>query len=826
MRKGLMVFVACAVPCAAAGLRLVENGRSDYAIVIAADAVQSERHGAEELQHFLEQMSGAKLAVVTEARPRMILVGDSPVLEKLNPGIRLPDLGSEGFALKTMGRHLIIAGGKQRGTMYGVYTLLEKLGCRWFTPEVSRIPKRRTIAIGPLDEVQKPAFEYREPFFSEALDRDWAARNKTNGAHQRLDVTVGGNIQYYPFVHSFDLLIPPQRWFGEHPEYFSLIDGQRRAQGGQLCLTNPEVLRLGIETVERWIDAHPEATIISVSQNDRYGWCECENCRRVEREEGGSHSGPLLRYVNALAAEIEKRHPDKLIDTLAYQYTEDPPAVTRPRRNVRVRLCPIDACEAHPYEQCPYDAYFVKNLRAWGKITDRLYVWHYNTNFAHYLLPFPDFDELGADLALYKRSGVAGVFLEGSVSQGGGAENAELRSYVMAKLLWDPKTDVNQLVNEFLEGYYGNAARAMRAYYDLMERQVREGAGGKHIWIYDSPGASYLNREFLASAREIFRQAEAAAESDAVRARVRKAGLGIDYVELTRAKKFTVEGGQYRPADLGGLKERWSAFLTTLRQFGITNISESSLMVRDDENFQHYMRPYGVTTLENAQLRVHIVPELGGRVTHIIDKRTGKNLLEEPDPAGKQYPDVGGLRVTLYTDYVTRMTAPTVWTVEAGATAGEASLTGTGPNGLRLKRRLWLEGAMLRTETVLENPTGASVAAAVQSQWDADPGDVTAAVRYRSQDGGAVEKTLIEPEKIPAGSESYSGGAQPNGEWRVVRPGGPALVMRFPKEQVARCSLSWTAKNANRVSMAVWSVGRAVKPGERVTLDADYGVER
>ena len=51
---------------------------------------------------------------------------------------------------------------------------------------------------------------------------------------------------------------------------------------------------------------------------------------------------------------------------------------------------------------------------------------------------------------MYKRHGVVGLFMEGAVSKGGGAENAELRSYVMAKLLWDIKADANQLVNEFL----------------------------------------------------------------------------------------------------------------------------------------------------------------------------------------------------------------------------------------------------------------------------------------------------------------------------------------------------------------------------------------
>lgn len=145
-------------------------------------------------------------------------------------------------------------------------------------------------------------------------------------------------------------------------------------------LTNPEVRRLGVERVRQWIKENPEAMILSVSQNDWEGWCECDNCRRVEQEEGGEHSGPILRFVNAIAEEIEKTNPDKLIDTLAYWYTENPPLKVRPRPNVRIRLCPIGVCEAHPYEQCPRSAYFMKNLRAWNKITNQLYIWHYNTS--------------------------------------------------------------------------------------------------------------------------------------------------------------------------------------------------------------------------------------------------------------------------------------------------------------------------------------------------------------------------------------------------------------------------------------------------------------
>jgi uncharacterized protein DUF4838 len=316
----------------------------------------------------------------------------------------------------------------------------------------------------------------------------------------------------------------------------------------------------------------------------------------------------------------------------------------------------------------------MKNLQAWSKITNQLYIWHYNTNFAHYLLPFPDFDELAADIPMYKDRGVVGLFMEGSVTRGGGAVNAELRSYVMAKLLWDSKADVKRAIDEFHDAFYGKAARPMRESFELSHRQVRMPPNGlgNHIWIYDSPGAPYLNEEFLARSSELFRHAETAAENDEVRARVRKARLGIGYVGLMRAKEFAVEGGSYQPADLTGLKERWNTFVAGLRQFGITNLSESSPLTRDEEDFAAFVLPYRVRTLDGERLRVHVVPELGGRVIHIVDKRTGRDLLQRPAPGAKQYPNVGGLTVAPYSDYVVRTPWTSKWELDPGSKATEA----------------------------------------------------------------------------------------------------------------------------------------------------------
>ena len=815
MRKLLLLSLASSL--CAAPLVLVKDGRSTYSICLGRDASPSEKHAAEELQRFLAEISGARLPIIAdEGAPQrnLVLVGNSRITDRLKLSVPPQRVGAEGFALKTAGRNLLIAGGRQRGTMYGVYSLLEKLGCRWFTREVSRIPKQRTIRIGPLDEIQKPVFEYREPFFTEAFDRDWAARNKANGNRMELDERTGGKLQYYPFVHSFYELLPPAKYFQDHPEYFSLIDGKRRVERGQLCLSNPEVLRLGVASVLRWVEQHPEATIYSVSQNDWEGWCECDNCRRIEQEEGGAHSGPILRFVNALAAEVEKKHPDKLIDTLAYWYSEPPPAKVRPRPNVRIRLCPIGVCEAHPYERCPYNAYFMKNLRAWSKITSQLYIWHYNTNFAHYLMPFPDFDELAADIPMYQRHGVVGLFLEGAYPKGGGGENAELRSYVMARLLWDTRADVNQAIREFLEGCYGKAAGPLRGYFDLLHRQ------GQHFWIYGVPDFS---PEFLPQARDLFRQAAAAADDEAVRARVRKAKLPLDYLGLLQAKEFSVRDGWYAPTDLDALKDRFQSFFADLRGFGITSLHEGVELSADERELAG-LKPYRVVTVENAALRLDLAPELGGRVIRMIDKRSGRDALRRPSPGERGYPDLGGLGLFVYPDVHSRNRVSCTWDLWPGLV-----LTGTCANGLKLSRTIQLAGGdpVVRTQTTVQNAGAAPLEVALVSRIEADPasGYQDLGVTFRAQDGSAVEKRLIEPETQPSGSESYTGARRPDGEWRIVnRPTGATLLNRFPKDQVERCNLSWTAKAQKRVTLDVWSNQHTLKPGDSFQLEADYGL--
>jgi len=550
------------------GAVLASNGASRYAILIPANAERPVRYAARELQRYLEQISGAKLPIVEGRAPAgkpVIVVGNHSRVRSLGVGRLLRSLGPEGFIIRTVGDDLFLCGGGPRGTIYSVYTFLEEvLGCRWYAPRVDYVPKIDEVRIGALDIRQKPAFEYREPFITEAFDRDWAVKLKMNGNSQRLDEETGGHVVYGPFVHTFYSLIPPKEFFDTHPEYFSLIDGKRKFEGAQLCLTNKDVLRICTERVLKWMEEMPQATIFSVSQNDWYGACQCDQCQAVVKEEGGAESGLMLRFVNAIAEVTSKKYPDKLIDTLAYQYTEKPPLKVRPHPNVRVRMCPIGACEAHPYEKCEQNASIVQNLKAWSKITDQLYIWHYNTNFAHYLLPFPDFEELAADIDMYHRHGVKGMFMQGAYSRGGGGEFAEMRAYMLAKLLWNPKADAKAILDDFMRGYYGKAAPAIKRYFDRLHRKVRE--ENIHFHIFDPPTVGYLTPDVIAASDADFDQAERlAADDPVVLDRVQKARLSLDYVHLTRDDPATHR--QELRALLARFEER-------LRKYGYSNLSE------------------------------------------------------------------------------------------------------------------------------------------------------------------------------------------------------------------------------------------------------------
>lgn len=559
------------------GVTLAQDGRTEHVIVIASDASAPEQHAAQELARFLQEVTGAPFPVrsLEEAGPGPRIAVGPGAARSLAPTLNLEGLGADGIVLRTVPPHLLLTGGPgaPRGTLYAVYTFLEDVvGCRWWTSKVSRIPHRPTLVVPPLDVRYVPVLEYREPFYFDGFDPDWAVRNKSNGHAARLDPQRGGRIIYKGFVHTFYALVPPQQYFQEHPEWFSEMNGKRTFERAQLCLTNPELLAFVIQRVKEWLRETPEATIISVSQNDWHGRCECARCKAVEEEEG-SPAGPLLRFVNAIAEAIEPEFPHVAIDTLAYQYTRKPPRLTRPRPNVIVRLCSIECSFAHPLEH-ERNRSFREDIEGWAKICQRLYIWDYVTNFGHYIQPHPNLRVLGPNIRFFVRHGVKGIFEEGNYQSYGG-EFAELRAWVLAKLLWNPEQDDQALIREFLEGYYEEAAPFLSQYIQLIHDKVEE--TDHYLGIGSPPTAPFLTFEVLAKAEELFRQAErAVAGKPEVLRRVEVAHLPVRYVVIVRWPTLRLT------ADLTGQPWPWpetrqeaiSDFERVCGENGITQLAE------------------------------------------------------------------------------------------------------------------------------------------------------------------------------------------------------------------------------------------------------------
>lgn len=543
------LFVALAAT--PAEIVIVKDGRSNWSIVAEGKA-PALNHGAKELQTFLKQMSGAELPIL----------GAAPKSSKVILVRTDSKLAEEEYTLKTGPNGLTISGGGKRGAMYGCYGFLQDvLGCRWFTSNIARVPKSSTIAISKLNTHETPAFEYREPFFTEAFEKVWAVRNRTNGNSQLLDESVGGKISYGKFVHTFFELVSPEQYFAAHPEYFSMINGQRMNGYRQLCLTNSDVLKLTIAKVKEWIKENPTATIFSVSQNDTYSNCQCDACKKIEQEEE-SPAGPLLRFVNQVADEVGKGYPNVLIDTLAYQWSEKPPKNEKPHKNVRVRLAPIGACFSHALNACDKNKTPLANLQAWAKITNQLYIWHYCTDFANYLQPLPCLDEIAGDIKLFRDSGVVGVFDEGAYPPGGCGDMAELKSYLLARLMWNPDLDAKAIVTEFLTGVYGAAAPMIQEWLDLTHGAARK--NNVHATIYDPPTAPYFNDPMLERGHKLFAAAEYRTIDDpAAHEMVQKAKMGLQYLEFMRT-----------PANDPMKTLRAQALAAAIRKFGVQQTSE------------------------------------------------------------------------------------------------------------------------------------------------------------------------------------------------------------------------------------------------------------
>ncbi|ULQ51922.1 DUF4838 domain-containing protein [Flavihumibacter fluvii] len=572
MVAGMQYFVSPAQK-----IDLVKNGQSAYSIVVPAKPTTMEVKAAKVLQDYLRRMTGKEMPLRPDDQQQQeqeILIGN--VQRATMQQLPVSELPEDGLWIKTSGKKLLITGGTRKGVLYGVYTFLEKyLGCRKYASDLTVVPKRTSITLNAINDRQLPAFTYREVFYNDAYNQEYMDWHKLHSFEGR----GADKSQWGYWVHTFASLLDIKEYGATHPEYFAYYDGQRHAGAiptwdgkglqpeAQLCLSNKDVLDIVCKNLKEAMDKKPGALYWSVSQNDNVNHCKCAACAALDstyaafRPEDKMYSthggekypalgmGSLLHFVNQVA----DRFPDKIISTLAYQYTRVPPRGIVPRKNVNIMLCSIESSRNDPMETG--DTSFSSDLKGWGRITNNILIWDYTISFNNLLAPFPNLRVLQPNIQFLHRNHVSALFEQGNIQQGG--EFAQLRAYLMARMLWNPELSVEKEMDEFLAAYYGPAASDVKAYITLLHDNNQSGKGVK-MSIFGSPvdgKESYLSQPLINRYNAIFDRAEAAVKQDeTLFARVRSARLPVYYATLEIARE---EKTGPRGAFVQGAKNAW-----------------------------------------------------------------------------------------------------------------------------------------------------------------------------------------------------------------------------------------------------------------------------
>ena len=459
-----LAFVAAPFAVAAGTFVLAERGKpADCAIAVTADAGEPLRYAAEELRNHVKLLTNVELPISTNgtACGRAVVLAEDA------------SLGEDAFRLRVDGNVLRVSGGNERGVLYGVYELLETYGgISWLADDCTVAPPREVFDVpDSLDDLQRPAFAMRKVSCGSP---ELAARLRLNGRKNvpkgEAGAKFGGAAHTsIGFGHTMKWLLPPKRYFAEHPEYFAETGGVRVAERTQPCLTNPDVLRIVTSNVLESIRRNPNKEFCSVTQNDWNNWCTCTNCAAVDAEEQ-SHAGTLVRFVNAVAEAVEKEFPHVKIQTFAYKYTQRPPKKTRLRHNVMLTMCTITADFSEPIAVSAGAhnrwRHLAADMRVWAAQVSEMFVWDYTVDFNNFLMPFPNAYSLLPNLRLFRECGAKYVMEEGYSGPG---EFAELKTWLLAKGLWNPDQEEKPLLDRFFAGYYGAAAPVVREYFETLQ---------------------------------------------------------------------------------------------------------------------------------------------------------------------------------------------------------------------------------------------------------------------------------------------------------------------------------------------------------------------
>ena len=554
--------------------KLTINGISNYQIVIPNNPSKIEKEASNQLEAHLLLLSKKAPKIINETDyvgKNGIFIGETKYAN--NKNIDTNNLEEDGFLFKNIGDDFFIQGGSEKGLLYGMYSLLESFGFRKYAADDPLdIPSTINLEL-PNDVIKVPKINYRTTNYYEGRDSEYADWNK-----------LSSRDSWGLFVHTFEVLVPPEKYGESNPEYYSLINGERNVVT-QLCLTNPDMFDVLVKDLRKRINENPKAKYWSVSQNDNDKYCQCGPCTKLNKKYGNVPSGSIVWFTNKVAREF----PDKIISTLAYWYTRVAPKNIEIEPNVNIMLCNIESSREKPVFDT--DPAFTKDLQDWGKMSKDILIWDYNIQFANPISPFPNLHTIGPNIKFYRENNVNALFMQAT---GNKAELGQLRSYLISKLMWDPDADDNEIINEFLVGYYGPASEYMREYIDTMREALTESPF--RLFIFGDPRDAinnYLSAEKINRYHSIFDKAEkSVSDNSQLLKRVQDARLPLLIATIQIA-------GQIKPGDDGSFYEIDNSdfvipkpemenlvreFVGRARKAGIARIGERAITL-DDYNY-------------------------------------------------------------------------------------------------------------------------------------------------------------------------------------------------------------------------------------------------
>ncbi len=598
MNKYLILFCSAAVLFSAAGQHpAATDGKSGMVIVcnssgdapaLRYDNVYKTKNtsafAAKYLAGFLKRITGADFRIMEETqwdgKTPAFLVGNTAFARK--NGIDFSTFKSEEWLYKSVGGNLILGGGENFGQLIAICKLLEnELGCRYLAFDEQYFPKKNSLELPKLDRRGEPSFTNRSIYTKRQEGKLWEKllmffRFNRGTIHGRETAIYS---KQFSRTHSLYKFVDPDKYFKDHPEYFSMNAKGERYRGhgnvgGGVCFSNPETAKIAEASLRKYIAADRQKyprelwpTIYSIQQLDStHILCLCPECKKITAREG-TEAGILLLFLNRIGRAIAADFPEVSIHTLAYNSSEWAPKTIRPEKNVKIQYCDLHSTSDcyHPLTH-PSNRRQLEILDSWQKQGILLYeIWDYWNMGGRYFFP-PHVETMAhaikPDLTNFHERGIRNFFAEAEHSYYAVDGNFyDLQLYLGLQLLDDITKDDRKLIEEFMRIYYGPAEKPVYAAY----RKISEAVYGCPRLHSADPSRPYQTAEFMKEVYSLLKQGQLAVpEKSPWRYRVERELLPVlrtmvyfDNFRLGRSKKEVLD--EYRTLLMRQLRYIYSA---------------------------------------------------------------------------------------------------------------------------------------------------------------------------------------------------------------------------------------------------------------------------